>query len=208
MLPTLADHLGGGERDQGPGRPGDLDDQLARRRRAYPIVSQTFLDVYKDPCKDGGASSAPRSGLKTFLTYAFGAGQKTLGSGGNQLPYAPLPASLAAKDNAQLAKMTCNGSPILPVRDGLEWRQAPPRLSGGRSAFERSPLSRLPDQVLQWGLTALAALILVLIAYFFIRLIGQSTTAFSTFGLQLRLRQRLGRLAQHLPRRRRCSWGR
>ena len=53
-----------------------------------------------------------RSGLKQFLTYAFGAGQKTLGSGSSQLPYAPLPSSLVAKDNAQLATMVCNGSPI------------------------------------------------------------------------------------------------
>jgi phosphate transport system substrate-binding protein len=80
--------------------------------QAYPIVSQTFLVVYKDPCKDGGASSAVASGLKKFLTYAFGAGQKTLGSGSSQLPYAPLPASLAAKDTTQLGTMTCNGSPI------------------------------------------------------------------------------------------------
>ena len=58
---------------------------------AYPIVSQTFLDTYKDPCKDGGASASTASGLKKFLTYAFGAGQQTLGSGGNKLPYAPLP---------------------------------------------------------------------------------------------------------------------
>jgi phosphate ABC transporter permease protein PstC len=55
-------------------------------------------------------------------------------------------------------------------------------LSGGRSAFERSPLSRLPDQALQWGLTALASLILILIAYFFVRLIGESTTALNKFG--------------------------
>ena len=27
---------------------------------AYPIVSQTFLDAYKDPCKDGGASARHR----------------------------------------------------------------------------------------------------------------------------------------------------
>jgi phosphate ABC transporter permease protein PstC len=53
---------------------------------------------------------------------------------------------------------------------------------GGRSAFERSPLSRVPDQVLQWGLSGLAAAILILIAYFFVRLIGQSTTAFSHIG--------------------------
>jgi phosphate transport system substrate-binding protein len=79
---------------------------------AYPIVSQTFLEAYKDPCKDGGASSAVASGLKRFLSYAFGAGQQTLGASSSQLPYAPLPAALAAKDNAQLATMTCNGSPI------------------------------------------------------------------------------------------------
>ncbi|MGI8506338.1 MAG: phosphate ABC transporter substrate-binding protein PstS [Solirubrobacteraceae bacterium] len=79
---------------------------------AYPIVSQTFLDVYKDPCKDGGASASAATGLKKFLTYAFGPGQQTLGSGGNKLPYAPLPASLAAKANAQVQQLTCNGSPI------------------------------------------------------------------------------------------------
>jgi phosphate transport system substrate-binding protein len=79
---------------------------------AYPIVSQTFLDVYKDPCKSGGAKAGVASGLKKFLTYAFGEGQKTLGAGSNQLPYAPLPAGLVSKDHAQLATMTCNGSPI------------------------------------------------------------------------------------------------
>jgi phosphate ABC transporter permease protein PstC len=55
-------------------------------------------------------------------------------------------------------------------------------ISGGRSALERSPLSRLPDQVLQWTLTALATAILVLIAYFFVRLIGQSGTSINHFG--------------------------
>ncbi len=55
-------------------------------------------------------------------------------------------------------------------------------VSRGRSVLERSPLSRLPDQVLQWTLTALAAAILLVIAYFFIRLIGQSSTAISHFG--------------------------
>jgi phosphate ABC transporter permease protein PstC len=54
---------------------------------------------------------------------------------------------------------------------------------GGRSVFQRSPGSRLPDQLLRWGLTALAAAILALLAYFFIRLIGESEKAFSSFGL-------------------------
>jgi phosphate transport system permease protein len=55
-------------------------------------------------------------------------------------------------------------------------------VSGGRSVLERSPLHRLPDRLLQWGLSALAAGVLVLIAYFFIRLIGQSSTAFGNIG--------------------------
>jgi len=79
---------------------------------AYPIVSQTFLDAYKDPCKDGGLTSTTAKGLFEFLTYAFGAGQSTLGSGGNQLPYAGVPSSLQAKDQAQLKTMTCNGAPL------------------------------------------------------------------------------------------------
>jgi phosphate transport system substrate-binding protein len=79
---------------------------------AYPIVSQTFIDAYKDPCKSGGANSGTAGAIKKFLSYAFGPGQQTLGAGGNQLPYAPLPSSLAAKDNTQLATMVCNGSPI------------------------------------------------------------------------------------------------
>ena len=79
---------------------------------AYPIVSQTFLDAYKDPCKDGGASAGTAAALKKFLTYAFGAGQQTLGAGSNQLPYAPVPSSIADKDNTQVATMVCNGSAI------------------------------------------------------------------------------------------------
>jgi phosphate ABC transporter permease protein PstC len=53
---------------------------------------------------------------------------------------------------------------------------------GDRSILERSPLHRLPDRVLEVGLSALAAGVLVLIGYFFVRLIGQSTTAFGHIG--------------------------
>jgi phosphate transport system substrate-binding protein len=80
--------------------------------QAYPIASQTFLDVYKDPCKSGGASKSVAEALKTFLSYAFAAGQKTLGSGSGQLPYAPLTPELVSKDQAQLGTMTCNGSSL------------------------------------------------------------------------------------------------
>jgi phosphate ABC transporter permease protein PstC len=55
-------------------------------------------------------------------------------------------------------------------------------LGGGRSILERSPLHRLPDRALQWTLSGLAAGVLVLIGYFFVRLIGESSTAFSHVG--------------------------
>jgi len=78
---------------------------------AYPIVSQTFLMAYQDLCK-AGVSQSVASGVKKFFTYAFGPGQQTLGAGSSQLPYAPLPTSLAAKVNTRLHLFTCNGSPL------------------------------------------------------------------------------------------------
>ncbi len=56
-------------------------------------------------------------------------------------------------------------------------------VSAGRSVLERPAASRMPDRVLKWGLTTLAAAILALLAYFFIRLIGESGNTFSTSGL-------------------------
>jgi len=53
----------------------------------------------------------------------------------------------------------------------------------GRSGLERPAASRLPDQALKWGLSGLAAAILILIVYFFIRLIGESHNVFSQYGL-------------------------
>ncbi len=55
-------------------------------------------------------------------------------------------------------------------------------VTGGRSLLERSPGARLPDQALRWGLSGLAALILVIIAYFFIRLIGESGGVLHHYG--------------------------
>ena len=52
------EHLGRGQRDHGPAGPRDHARSTRRARGAYPIVSQTFLVAYKDPCKDGGASSS------------------------------------------------------------------------------------------------------------------------------------------------------
>ncbi len=74
---------------------------------AYPIVSQTFLVVYRDMCKEGVSQSAA-SGVKKLIAYGLGPGQAVE----KQLSYAPLPASLLAKDQEQLSSLTCNGSPL------------------------------------------------------------------------------------------------
>ncbi len=60
---------------------------------------------------------------------------------------------------------------------------AVPIPGGERSILERSPLTRLPDRVLKYGLTVLAALILALIVYFFIALAGEARPAFEKEGI-------------------------
>jgi len=54
---------------------------------------------------------------------------------------------------------------------------------GDRSTLARSPLARLPDRALKYGLTALAALILALIVFFFVRLVGEARPAFAHTGV-------------------------
>ncbi len=53
---------------------------------------------------------------------------------------------------------------------------------GSRPAIGRLPLVRLQDRALRWGLTAVAAAILALLAFFFIRLLVEAWPAFSRFG--------------------------
>jgi phosphate ABC transporter permease protein PstC len=55
--------------------------------------------------------------------------------------------------------------------------------SADRPLLGRSALARLPDRALKYVLTALAALILVLIVYFFVRLFGEARPAFSASGV-------------------------
>src|SRR5262245_59626858 len=53
---------------------------------------------------------------------------------------------------------------------------------GDRSILERSPRARAADPLLRWVLTGLAALILFLIAFFFVRLFIEAKPAFDAFG--------------------------
>jgi phosphate transport system substrate-binding protein len=75
--------------------------------QAYPITSQTFALVYKDPCK-AGLTQGKAQALKKFLDYGLGAGQDVL----KQLQYAPLPASIDAKAKALVGTMQCNGKAL------------------------------------------------------------------------------------------------
>lgn len=54
---------------------------------------------------------------------------------------------------------------------------------GDRALLARSPLARLPDRLLRYGLSVLAALILALIVFFFIRLVGEARPAFAKTGV-------------------------
>src|SRR5215212_518060 len=55
-------------------------------------------------------------------------------------------------------------------------------IRGGRSILERPSRARAVDPLLRWALTGLAALILVLIAFFFVRLYVEAKPAFDRFG--------------------------
>src|SRR3954468_16047617 len=53
----------------------------------------------------------------------------------------------------------------------------------GGPALERGPLARLPDRALKWILTGLAGTILLLIAYFFVKLYIEAEPVFSKYGV-------------------------
>jgi phosphate transport system substrate-binding protein len=74
---------------------------------AYPISSQTFIIVYKDPCK-AGASKDQAKGLVEFIDFVLGDGQDTI----KKLSYAPLPAAVDTQAKDAAKSLTCNGSPI------------------------------------------------------------------------------------------------
>ena len=56
--------------------------------------------------------------------------------------------------------------------------------TNGRVRLGGSTSSRAPDALLKWGLSVLAVAVLLLIAFFFVRLITESSNALSTFGFR------------------------
>jgi phosphate transport system substrate-binding protein len=106
IVPTLQSVTASGD---GVTIPADLRFTItdSPNPTAYPISSQTFIVVYKDPCKAGG-NKTKAAGLVRFLDYVLGPGQDTI----KKLSYAPLPSTVIDKAKAQVKTLTCNGSPI------------------------------------------------------------------------------------------------
>jgi phosphate transport system substrate-binding protein len=106
IVPTLQSVTASGD---GVTIPADLRFTItdSPNPTAYPVSSQTFIVVYKDPCKAGG-NKTKAAGLVRFLDYVLGPGQSTI----KKLSYAPLPSSVLDKAKAQVKTLTCNGSPI------------------------------------------------------------------------------------------------
>jgi len=106
VAPTLDSTSAAGE---GLEIPADLGISTinAPGAQAYPITSQTFIDVYKDPCK-AGVSAGDAKALKAYIDYGLGQGQTTLG----KLFFAKLPSPLLAKSKAAAGSLTCNGSAL------------------------------------------------------------------------------------------------
>jgi phosphate transport system substrate-binding protein len=106
VAPTLASTSAAGD---GLSVPADLRFTAINspNPKAYPIVSQTFVLVYKDLCK-GGLSPQNAKALVGFLDYGLGAGQQVA----EKLSYAPLPSSLADKAKAAVSGLQCNGAPV------------------------------------------------------------------------------------------------
>jgi phosphate transport system substrate-binding protein len=108
VLPSLASTTAAA---QGVTIPPDLGIKIKNPSgaNAYPISSQTFIDVNKDLCKAGvpGGESAAK-GVVAFVKYGLASGQSILA----QADYAALPEAVLAKSKEALAGLQCNGASL------------------------------------------------------------------------------------------------
>jgi phosphate transport system substrate-binding protein len=75
--------------------------------KTYPVSAVTFLLVWQDMCK-AGVKPTQAELIKSWLTYALGAGQEVA----PELQYAPLPEPIRQKAQAKVDGLVCNGSAI------------------------------------------------------------------------------------------------
>jgi len=106
VAPTLESTTAAGE---GLAVPADLGISTidSSNRAAYPIVSQTFVDTYKDLCK-AGLSAGDAAGMKKFLSYGLTDGQDVA----KELSFAPLPDAIKTQSQQAVDSLQCNGAAI------------------------------------------------------------------------------------------------
>ncbi len=102
VAPTVGNTtaVGNGPEQSGSLGLDTIDTPLAA---AYPIVSESYVLVYRDLCEAG---MEPREAAATqrFLQYLVGPGQAAV----RRLSFAPLPAHLQARAQAAVARLQCN----------------------------------------------------------------------------------------------------
>jgi phosphate transport system substrate-binding protein len=106
VAPTLASTTAAGD---GLEVPSDLGISTINSSNAgaYPIASQTFIDVYRDLCRAGMSEGAATS-LKKFLSFGLGEGQGVA----KQLQFAPLPSAIQSQAMQAVNRLECNGKAL------------------------------------------------------------------------------------------------
>lgn len=92
-----------------PGPAGGLSQNTVNTAldAAYPIVSETYVLVYRDLC-EAGLQPREATATQRFLHYLLGPGQEDV----RRLSFAPLPARLQARAQAAVARLQCNAQPL------------------------------------------------------------------------------------------------
>ena len=86
----------------------DVNVLNALGEQAYPIVSFTYLLVYKELNVISGMTEAKATGLVQFLWWVVHDGQSL----GPDLEYAPLPANVVQIDEASIQSITFDGQQL------------------------------------------------------------------------------------------------
>jgi phosphate transport system substrate-binding protein len=95
--------------DQHPGPDGGLSFPTinASVSAAYPIASEEYVLVYRDPC-DAGMSPRDATATQQLLSYLLGSGQSIV----RRFQFAPLSGGLQRRALAEVHRMTCGSQPI------------------------------------------------------------------------------------------------
>ena len=187
IAPTLASTSAAGV---GVKIPADLGVKVINSPNpgAYPIASQTFIVVNKDLCKAGDARWRRSREGRGRNSSNTGSAPARRSSGRPTTRSCPRRSWRSRRKRRSPCSATARRSaervtPPPRIRSENRAVEAASATGGDRGVLARSPLARLPDRALRWGLTVLAALILALIVYFFIRLFDESRPAFEQQGV-------------------------